>query len=133
MLRKAKERYEKNGIQNIIYIHGDIGSLPLVEDSVDILLTMNGYHAFPEKEKALLETARVMKPGSAVLGCFYIKDKRRATDFVINHLYQRLGSFTPPFFSFNEIKEQWGKYFEFKQYHNVKSIVYFLEIRNNIS
>jgi ubiquinone/menaquinone biosynthesis C-methylase UbiE len=131
MLRKAKERYEKSGIHNIIYIHGDIGELPLLEDSVDVLLTMNGYHAFPEKEKALHETARVMKPGSSLLGCFYIKDQRRLTDFVVNHVYQRLGSFTPPFFGLEEIEEQWGKYFEFRQYSNVKSIVYFSGIRKN--
>lgn len=129
MLRKAKERYEKSGIHNIIYIHGDIGRLPLSDDSVDVFLTMNGYHAFPEKEKALHETVRVIKSGSAVLGCFYIKDKRRLTDFVINHVYKQLGSFTPPFYSFEEIKEQWSKYFEFKQCNNVKSIVYFSGIR----
>jgi ubiquinone/menaquinone biosynthesis C-methylase UbiE len=57
MLKKAKERYERNGIDNIVYVRGDIGRLPLPADSVDILLTMNGYHAFPEKEKALREMA----------------------------------------------------------------------------
>jgi ubiquinone/menaquinone biosynthesis C-methylase UbiE len=129
MLRKAKERYEKNGIDNIIYVHGDIGGLPLLDGSVDVLLTMNGYHAFPEKEKALLEMARVVKLGSAILGCFYIKDQRGLTDFVINHVYKRLGSFTPPFYSVAEIKEQWGKYFEFNQCDNVKSIIYFSGIR----
>jgi ubiquinone/menaquinone biosynthesis C-methylase UbiE len=125
MLKKAKERYEANGINNIIYIRGDIGNLPLLNDSIDILLTMNGYHAFPEKEKALSEMDRVLHPGGTLLGCFYIKDQRRITDFVVNHVYQPLGSFTPPFFSLNEIQEQWGTYFGFKQYDNVKSIVYF--------
>jgi ubiquinone/menaquinone biosynthesis C-methylase UbiE len=129
MLRKAKERYEKNGIDNILYIHGDIGGLPLPDGSVDVLLTMNGYHAFPEKEKALREMARVVKPGSEILGCFYIKDQRRLTDFVIGHVYQRLGSFTPPFYRFEEIQEQWGRYFEFSQCGNVKSIICFSGIR----
>jgi ubiquinone/menaquinone biosynthesis C-methylase UbiE len=130
MLRKAKARYEKNGITNIVYIHGDIGELPLLDDSVDVLLTMNGYHAFPEKEKALSEMARVAKSGSVILGCFYIKAQRRLTDFVINHVYQRLGSFTPPFYSLEEIKAQWGKYLEFSHCENVKSIIYFSGIKN---
>jgi ubiquinone/menaquinone biosynthesis C-methylase UbiE len=130
MLKKAKERYEKNGIANLIYVHGDIGGLPLPDNSVDVLLTMNGYHAFPKKEKALLEMARVVKFGSAILGCFYIKDQRRLTDFVINHVYKRLGSFTPPFYSCAEIKEQWSRYFEFNQCNNVKSIFYFSGIKN---
>lgn len=129
MLRKAKERYERNGIYNIIYIHGDVGRLPLLDNTVDVLLTMNGYHAFPEKEKALSEMVRVIHSGSSLLGCFYIKGQRKFTDFVINNIYQPLGSFTPPFYGREEIKEEWGKYFEFKQYNNVKSIVYFSGIK----
>ncbi len=131
MLRKAQERYEQNGLGNIIYVRGDIGRLPFPAAGIDILLTMNGYHAFPEKERALSEMARVLRPGGALLGCFYIRGERAVTDFFIDRVYTRLGSFTPPFYGFQEIKDRWSQYFEFTQYDNVKSILYFAGIKRN--
>lgn len=131
MLRRAKERYERNGIDNIIYVRGDIGNLPLPDGCVDILLTMNGYHAFPEKEKALSEMARVTHPGSALLGCFYIQGERALTDFVARKIYSRLGSFTPPFYGFAENKAKWSRFFEFQHYRHVKSILYFAAVKRN--
>ena len=48
----------KTGQPLKIYMQrGDIGALSLPDGSIDVLLTMNGYHAFPEKEKALREMA----------------------------------------------------------------------------
>ena len=32
-------------------------------NSFDIVLSMNGFHAFPDKKKAFRETHRVLKPG----------------------------------------------------------------------
>jgi ubiquinone/menaquinone biosynthesis C-methylase UbiE len=89
MLKKAKERYEKSGLFNLLYIRGDVAQLPIVSAAIDVLLTMNGYHAFPDKEKALKEITRVIKSNGCVLGCFYIKGKRRATDLVIKTIYKR--------------------------------------------
>jgi len=123
----------KTGQPLKIYMQrGDIGALPLPDGSVDVLLTMNGYHAFPEKEKALREMARVAKRGGTVPGCSYIKDQRKLTDFVISHIYKQSGSFTPPFYDFAGMKEQWDPYFEFEEYDNVNSIVYFSGRRRNI-
>ncbi len=129
MLRKAKERYESDGIKNVLYIRGDVGNLPFANNTADILMTMNGFHAFPEKEKALSEITRVVKPGGSLLGCFYIKNERAFTDFFINNIYKKLGSFTPPFYDFDEVKDKWSNYFEFKEFRNIKSILYFSGVK----
>jgi ubiquinone/menaquinone biosynthesis C-methylase UbiE/uncharacterized protein YbaR (Trm112 family) len=132
MLMKARERYEANGIHNIQYIRGDVGNLPFLDNTADILLTMHGYQAFPEKEKALHEIVRIMKPGGTILGCFYIKNKRAISDFFVKYVYQRTGSYTPPYYNLEEIKEIWENYFEFKQYENIRSHVYFSGIKKKI-
>jgi SAM-dependent methyltransferase len=38
-----------------------------------IVVSMNGFHAFPNKKKAFQETWRVLKPGGTFIACFYIK------------------------------------------------------------
>jgi len=38
--------------------------------SFDIVLSLNGFHAFPDKEAAYRETYCVLKPGGIFCGCF---------------------------------------------------------------
>ena len=40
-----------------------MGALPLSDGSCDVVMSMNGFHAFPDKKKAFRETYRVLKPG----------------------------------------------------------------------
>jgi ubiquinone/menaquinone biosynthesis C-methylase UbiE len=44
-------------------MQGDVGNLKFSNETFDIVLSMNGFHAFPDKEKAFSETARVIKKG----------------------------------------------------------------------
>ncbi len=132
MLKKARKCYEEAGIHNIIYIRADVGNLPFVDDAADILLTMNGYHAFPEKERSLMEMARVVKSGGTVLSSFYVKGERSFTDFFINNVYRRSGSFTPPFYNLKDIREKWGHYFDFRHFGNIRSHALISGIKKNI-
>ncbi|MCW4024415.1 MAG: class I SAM-dependent methyltransferase [Candidatus Bathyarchaeota archaeon] len=129
MLKKAKERYEKSGLNDVLYIRGDVAQLPIMSEVVNVLLTMNGYHAFPDKDNALKEIARVVKPNGCVLGCFYIKGEKRITDFVVNTIYKRQGTFSPPFYSKREIKNLWGTFFDFQTFGNLNSILYFKGVK----
>ena len=36
------------------------------------MLSLNGFHAFPDKEAAFRETFRVLKPGRTFYGCIYL-------------------------------------------------------------
>ena len=101
MMAAAQERAKKAGIANVRFVQGDVGALPFEDESFDIVLSLNGFHAFPDKEAAYRETFRVLKKSGTFCGCFYIRGGCRRTDWFIKHLYQPKGFFTPPF----EIKQ----------------------------
>ena len=97
MMSAAKARAERMGIQNVRFLQGDVGALPFEDGRFNIVLSLNGFHAFPDKEAAYRETFRVLRPDGTFCGCFYIKDGCARTDWFIRHLYQPKGYFTPPY------------------------------------
>lgn len=125
MLLRCKSVYQAMGIDNVVYIRGDIGSIPLESESMDQVLTMNGFHAFPEKKAALDELQRVLKKGGECTGCFYIKGKRKLSDLVVNSFYTKKGWFQPPFYSEEETSELLLERFRVNDQSNVKSIFWF--------
>ena len=97
MMAQAQKRAEAAGIRNIRFLQGDVGALPFEDESFDIVLSLNGFHAFPDKDAAYRETCRVLKKGGTFCGCFYIRGGCRRTDWFIEKLYVPRGFFTPPF------------------------------------
>ena len=97
MMASAQEKAKALGIRNINFLQGDVGALPFEDESFDIVLSLNGFHAFPDKEVAYRETFRVLKPGGTFCGCFYVRGGCKRTDWFIRHLYQPKGFFTPPY------------------------------------
>ena len=81
MMAAAQKRAEAAGLQNVGFLQGDVGSLPFEDESFDIVLSLNGFHAFPNKEAAYRETCRVLKKGGVFCGCFYIRGGCRRTDW----------------------------------------------------
>jgi len=97
MMAAARERAERMGVENVRFVQGDVGTLPFDDEIFDIVLSLNGFHAFPDKEGAWRETFRVLKPGGTFCGCFYVRGGCGRTDWFIKHLYQPKGYFTPPY------------------------------------
>ena len=97
MMAHAGKRAEGMGVSNISFVQGDVGALPFEDESFDIVLSLNGFHAFPDKDAAFRETCRVLKPGGIFCGCFYIKEEFKRTDWFVKHMYVPKGFFTPPF------------------------------------
>jgi len=97
MMAAAQERAKKAGIANVRFMQGDVGALPFEDERFDIVLSLNGFHAFPDKEAAYRETFRVLKRGGTFCGCFYVQGGCKRTDWFIRHLYQPKGFFTPPY------------------------------------
>ena len=97
MMSAARARAERMGIGNARFVQGDVGALPFDDASFDVVLSLNGFHAFPDKEAAWRETFRVLRPGGTFCGCFYIQGGCARTDWFIKHLYQPKGYFTPPY------------------------------------
>ena len=93
----ARTRVKDLGLKNVNFLQGDVVALPFEDESFDVVLSLNGFHAFPDKEAAYQETFRVLKHGGTFCGCFYIEGQNRRTDWMIRHLYQPAGYFTPPY------------------------------------
>jgi ubiquinone/menaquinone biosynthesis C-methylase UbiE len=125
MLHIAKQRFQSNRMENVKLVQGDVGNLPFKEESMDVVLSMNGFHAFPDKPAAFRETARVLKKGGLFIGCFYIKGQRAFTDFFIERVYVPKGYFTPPFSSREEVSSLLHQLYTKVEIQNQKSIVYF--------
>ena len=106
MMATAQERAKTLGIRNIRFQQGDVGALPFADGSFDIVLSLNGFHAFPDKEAAWRETLRVLKPGGTFYGCFYIRGGCARTDWFIRRLYVPKGFFTPPFETEESLRER---------------------------
>ena len=103
MLQQAEKRVGE--VAHITLKQGDVGSLPFDNQSFDIVMSMNGFHAFPDKMKAFDETCRVLKSSGKFISCFYIKGKQRRTDWLVSNILARKGWFTPPFHTEDEVRE----------------------------
>lgn len=125
MLMQAQSRFNERQISNIKCVQGDVGNLPFEDNRFDILISMNGFHAFPDKEKAFAETYRVLRKGGIFSGCFYIKGECRRTDFLIDHFLSPKGWFTPPFQKFSELKHTLEELYSSVKISNEHSIAYF--------
>ena len=71
MMASAQAKAQAAGLQNVRFMQGDVGALPFGDEQFDIVLSLNGFHAFQG-------------------GC-------SRTDWFIRHLYQPKGFFTPPY------------------------------------
>ena len=97
MMGQAREKAEKLGLKNVTFSQGDVGALPYEDGTFDVVLSLNGFHAFPDKEAAYRETLRVLKPGGTFCGCFYVAGECGRTDRFVSRLYERMKFFTPPY------------------------------------
>jgi ubiquinone/menaquinone biosynthesis C-methylase UbiE len=130
MLKAAKEKFKQNGLNNIVCMQGDIGDLPFEDNTFDLILSMNGFHAFPNKEKAFSEIIRVLKSTGTFIGCYYIKNENKRTDWFINNFYVPKNYFTPPFQNLDEVKNELSKNYGIEIMKTLGSIVYFKCIKS---
>ena len=122
MMTAAQEKAKRLGIANVTFTQGDVGALPFADESFDIVLSLNGFHAFPDKEAAYRETFRVLKKGGTFCGCFYIRDECGRTDWFIRHLYQPKGFFTAPYETQNSLRERLSRMYETAEITAVEGI-----------
>ena len=122
MMASAQEKAKRLGIANAAFTQGDVGALPFADESFDIVLSLNGFHAFPDKEAAYRETFGVLKKGGTFCGCFYIKGECGRTDWFIRHLYQPKGFFTAPYETRISLRERLSRMYETAEVTAVEGI-----------
>ena len=63
MITKSKENAHKAGIKNCDFRLGEIESLPVEDNTVDVIISNCVINLSPEKERVFKEAFRVLKPG----------------------------------------------------------------------
>lgn len=125
MMMSAKNRAANMNIGNITFMQGDVGKLPFDDETFDCVVSLNGFHAFPDKEAAFKETYRVLKKVGLFCGCFYVEGSCEKTDKMIKRFYIKSGFFTPPFETVESLQNRLTGLYSTAEVSNVKSIACF--------
>ena len=126
MMATAQRRAEAAGLTNVCFQQGDVGALPFEDNSFDLVLSLNGFHAFPDKEAAYREIFRVLRPGGTFCGCFYVKGENRRTDWFIDKLYTPKGFFTPPYETASSLRKRLEAQYEQMTVETVEAMACFV-------
>ena len=131
MMSSAQRRADKMRLSNVQFQKGDVGALPFENESFDLVLSLNGFHAFPDKEAAYQEIYRVLKPGGIFCGCFYIAGENKRTDWFIDKLYTPKGFFTPPYETLASLQERLHNMYETASLEAIESMGCFMCKKEN--
>ena len=126
MMGQAQEKAKRLHLKSVTFRQGDVGVLPYADDTFDIVLSLNGFHAFPDKEVAYRETFRVLRPGGTFCGCFYVMGEHKRTDWFVRHVYEKAVFFTPPYETASGLKNRLERMYAAVTLGNVKSMAWFI-------
>jgi SAM-dependent methyltransferase len=124
MLRRAAARFQEQGVNNVHLLKADAAHLPVRDAAVDMVLSMNGWHAFADKRGTVAQMHRVLRKEGMLIACSYVKGARRLSDWFVRHLGVRNGFFTPPFFTLDDMARQF-KGFTIARQGSDRSIAWF--------
>ncbi len=93
MLRVAKKRCEEAGIENVIFVRGDVSNLPFKDKSLDGCFSLNGFHAFPKPEEGAKDIGRILKSDAPMIMTVACSNERKFSDFMINKVMIPRGFF----------------------------------------
>jgi SAM-dependent methyltransferase len=75
MLRRARKRVLKRGLENVELVEADATSVPMPTASAQLFLSFWGLHCFEDPPAALAEAARVLEPGGRLVGSSFVRGR----------------------------------------------------------
>lgn len=67
MLESGRREAEKDGLCNMVFVKGDIYSLPFLSESFDVVISRLAFHHFPDIQKPFSEMTRVLRSGGRII------------------------------------------------------------------
>ena len=58
MMGQAQEKADRLHLKNVTFQQGDVGALPYADGAFDIVLSLNGFHAFPDTRSRPKQTGQ---------------------------------------------------------------------------
>lgn len=129
MLAVAKARAAN--LRGVRFIRGDVARLPFADNFFDAVLSINGFHVFPDKVAAFAETRRVLKGGGIFCGCMYITGQNRRTDLFVEKFCTSHGFFCPPFETLTTLQKTLRRLYPRVRVTHVKSFAGFVCTKGN--
>lgn len=125
MLQQMTTRLQQYGLANrTTTVQADVSALPFEDETFDAVVSLNGFHAFPDKEAAFRETYRVLKKGGTFSGSFYIQGENWRTD-VVAQVAQLRGFFVPPFETKQTVIDRLNRLYTEVEVNTEEALVYF--------
>jgi len=90
MIARARENALKGGYKNVEFRLGEIESLPVEDNTIDIIISNCVINLVPNKGKAFKEAFRVLKPGSRLMVSDIVLQKK-LPDFVLESIVAYVG------------------------------------------
>jgi ubiquinone/menaquinone biosynthesis C-methylase UbiE len=73
MIRRIRKRALTRGLADVEVLEADATDIPVPSASADLFLSYWGLHCFEDPAGALIEAARVLKPGGRLVGTCFVR------------------------------------------------------------
>ena len=109
---------------HITFQQGDVANMPYEDETFDLVISMNGYQCFPQKDESLKEIKRVLKKGGLFVGSAYRKGVYLISDLVVK-IYDKKGIMSPPHETTAELKAHLEQLFVVQKYEVMGTSAHF--------